>query len=62
MDRVKHAGMRQIGLTYGSCARPARAFHRVLKLSRAITDLAGSYSVEMQHLAEALQYHPRLSL
>ncbi|KPL78263.1 magnesium chelatase [Ornatilinea apprima] len=38
----------------------ARAFHRVLKLARTIADLAASPSILPQHLAEALQYRPRL--
>jgi magnesium chelatase family protein len=38
----------------------ARAYHRVLKLSRTIADLAGESQIASQHLAEALQYRPKL--
>ncbi|MDY6866807.1 MAG: ATP-binding protein [Chloroflexota bacterium] len=47
--------MRQLQLT-------ARVYHRVLKLSRTIADLAGSDTITQVHLAEALQYRPKLAL
>ena len=37
----------------------ARAFHRVLKVSRTIADLDGSDIIGVSHLAEALQYRAR---
>jgi magnesium chelatase family protein len=39
----------------------ARAYHRVLKLARTIADLAGIERIGASHLAEALQYRPRMS-
>ena len=56
LDRESQSLMRgalhQLGLS-------ARAYHRVLKLSRTIADLAGEENILATHLAEALQYQPR---
>jgi len=49
------SAMRQLQLS-------ARAFHRVLKLARTIADLAGSEPIAPNHLAEALQYRPKIML
>ena len=37
----------------------ARAYHRIIKLSRTIADLANSDEVETNHILEALQYRPK---
>ncbi len=36
-----------------------RTYHRLLKISRTIADLAGSEHITSEHLGEALQYRPR---
>jgi magnesium chelatase family protein len=42
-------------------ALSARAYHKVLKVSRTITDLTGVEKILPEHVAEALQYRPRES-
>jgi len=52
---LMRAAMTQLNLS-------ARAYHRILKLSRTIADLAGSEEIQSVHLAEALQYRPKLMI
>jgi magnesium chelatase family protein len=50
--KLMKSAMSQLGLS-------ARAFHRVLKVSRTIADLGGVDNIQPTHLAEALQYRPK---
>ncbi len=52
-ENLMRTAMRQLQLS-------ARAYHRILKLARTIADLAGLEKIEPNHIAEALQYRPKL--
>jgi magnesium chelatase family protein len=52
-DTLMRAAMHQLQLS-------ARSYHRILKLSRTIADLAGEECIQSHHLAEALQYRPKV--
>ena len=52
---LMRAAMSQMNLS-------ARAYHRILKLARTIADLAASEEIQSAHLAEALQYRPKLMM
>ena len=54
-EKLLKAAMQQLHLS-------ARAFHRVLKLARTIADLAGSEMIAANHVAEAIQYRPRVGM
>jgi magnesium chelatase family protein len=54
-EKLLKAAMQQLHLS-------ARAFHRVLKLSRTIADLAECDTIAANHVAEAIQYRPKLNL
>ncbi len=54
-ERLLKAAMQQLHLS-------ARAYHRVLKLARTIADLAGNEEIMANHVAEAVQYRPRVGM
>jgi len=52
-ETLMRSAMRQLQLS-------ARSYHRILKLARTIADLAGEDTIRSHHLAEALQYRPKV--
>jgi magnesium chelatase family protein len=55
LDVLLKAAIRKLQLS-------ARAFHRVVKVSRTIADLADSAIIQTEHIAEAVQYRARTLL
>ena len=60
--KLDEAGESLIRAAMGQMNLSARGYHRILKLARTIADLAGSEQIQSVHLAEALQYRPKLML
>jgi len=60
--KLDEAGESLIRVAMGQMNLSARGYHRVLKLARTIADLAGSEQIQAPHLAEALQYRPKLMI
>ena len=63
-DIKEHCTLTQEGLdllkmAVSSLNLSARGYHRVLKLSRTIADLAALENIQAEHVAEALQYRAR---
>ena len=56
---LDEAGQQLVKAAMTQLQLSARAYHRILKLARTITDLAGEERILSSHLAEALQYRPK---
>ena len=52
VTKILNASAEKLGLS-------GRAYHRVIKISRTIADLAGAEEVNEQHIMEAIQYRPK---
>jgi len=54
--KIDHKGSLLLKNAMNKLNLSARAYDRILKVSRTIADLAGSETIEIEHLAEAIHY------
>ena len=54
--KLDNESQRLLEVAYKKLALSARAYNRIIKMSRTIADLEDSEKVEKRHIAEALQY------
>jgi magnesium chelatase family protein len=58
--QLDEAAVNFINIAAARLGWSARSTHRALKVARTIADLAGAPSVQVSHLAEAMQYRRAL--